>query len=239
MKRKKIQLLGIFLLVVTVVLVGVVNFTDACRLEEVQYNGTPLDNWAQRFDMLKNQSLFRQPLDKVAERLLAEKDVYKVDLSVALPHTLEIRTNAFSPLCFLVDKKTGVLYGVDDMGRVVPLEHRVTDWERPVFTGVSYGNMFDYCPEFRVALVTRQLKQLAHDNPTLFRLIEEIHLSSPAYVLVTISGLPLKLKLSAERFSAQLEKFTEFITKYDVDLSEVRGLDLRFEDMIICSRGKR
>jgi hypothetical protein len=235
---KRVQLLFAFGVVIAAVSVGVVNFTNVCRLEAVTLNGEPVDDWSGRYVMLQEKSLFRQPLDSLARVVLTEESIYKVDISCSWPHTLNIRTNAFSPTCFLLDKTSGRLCGLEENGRIVPLENAVTDWERPVLTGVNSGRWFDYCREGRVKVVVDQLERLRKSNLNLFRLIDEVDFETTDYVQVSVSGLAYRLKARPERLARDLDRFIEFVTKFDPDLDGVRHLDLRFDNMIICARGK-
>jgi hypothetical protein len=235
---KRVQLFFVFGIVIVAVSVGVVNFTNVCRLEAVTLNGEPVDNWSGRFDMLQEKSLFRQPLDSLARIVLTEKNTFKVDISCSWPHTLNISTNAFSPTCFLLDKTSGRFYGLEENGRIVPLENTATDWERPVLTGVKRGRWFGYCREGRVKVVVDQLEYLRKSNLNLFRLIDEIDFETTDYVQVSISGLPYRLKARPESLARDLDRFIEFVTRFDPNLDGVRHLDLRFDNMIICARGK-
>ena len=235
---KRVQLFFTFGVVIVAVSVGVVNFTNVCRLEAVTLNSEPVNDWPDRFDMLREKSLFRQPLDSLARVVLTDEGTFKVDISCSWPHTLNIRTNAFSPTCFLLDKTSGRLYGLEENGRIVPLQNAVIDWERPVLTGVKSGQWFGYCRDVRVKVVVDQLERLRNSNLNLFRLIDEIDFETTDYIQVSVSGLPYRLKARPEGLAKDLDRFIEFVTKFDPDLSEVRYLDLRFDNMIICARGK-
>ncbi|MDH3938619.1 MAG: hypothetical protein OEV68_14940, partial [candidate division Zixibacteria bacterium] len=139
---------------------------------------------------------------------------------------------------FLLDEKTTRLYGIDDHGRVVPLTRPVDNWERPVLTGLTVSSMFERCSETRAEVVTRKLIRLRHEHRDLFRLIEEIDFSDQFGLTVTVAGLPYRLKLRAQTMIQDMDRFARFITRFGVDFEKVRLMDLRFDDMIICERGK-
>ncbi len=218
--------------------VSILNFTNVCRLEAVTLDGKLVSNWPDRFDALREKSLFRQPLDSLAQVVLAEKGTFRVDISCSWPHTLNIRTNGFSPSCFLLDKTSGRLCGLEQNGRTVPLRNAVLDWERPVLTGVESGRWFSYCRDVRVKVVVDQLEKLRKSNLNLFRLIDEIDFETTDYVQVSVSGLPYRLKVRPEHLTEDLSRFVDFVAKFDPELDGVRHLDLRFDNMIICARGK-
>jgi hypothetical protein len=221
-----------------VALVGVVNYTGACRLREVTVNDVSVEDWRQRYPMLDTNRGPLQSIQSVAEKVLDDTDVFKVDLSWSLPHRLDIRTNRFTPECFLLDKNTAQMYGLDDHGRVVPLTRPVGNWERPVLTGLTVRAMFERCSDTRVVVVARKLEQLRREHRDLFRLIEEINFDDEFGLTVTVAGLSYQLKLRAETMIEDVDRFARFITHFGVDLEEVRLMDLRFDDMIICERGK-
>ncbi len=238
LQHKTKILVGLALILLTATILTV-NYTDACRLETVVVNEVPLKQWQQDFPMLQRTSIARQPFRHLAEAVLAEKDVFRVDLTCFWPHTVKISTNAFSPVCFLLDKKTRVLKGVTSDGRIVPLEHCFTDWERPVLTGVIAGQPYRRCRDYRVASIAAQLDNLGRSNPGLFQLLEEINLGREDHVRVDLAGLPFKLLVTADRFGDDLGRFVDFITRYHPDLSDVRKVDARFDNLIICSRETR
>ena len=221
-----------------VALTVVVNYTAACRLREVTLDDVPVRDWPQRFAMLDTRQGPGQSLDSLATRILADSGVYKVDLSWSLPHRLEISTNRFMPECFLLDNRTGRLFGVDDHGRVVPLITPVENWERPVLTGLTAGKMFERCADARVKVVVQQLRRSRDDHRDLYRLIEEIDFTDRFGLSMTVGGMPYRLKLRAETLSEDLDRFVQFITRYGVDLNEARALDFRFDKMVVCVRGK-
>lgn len=223
--------------IVGVALVIVVNYTGACRLHEVTVNDASVPDWHQRYPMLDTNLGPLQSLQSMAEKMLEDTNVYKVDLSWSLPHRLEINTNRFTPECFLLDETTARLHGLDDHGRVVPLSRPVDNWERPVLTGLTVRAMFERCSDTRVEVIARKLIQLRQEHRDLFRLIEEINFADRFGLTVTIAGLPYRLKLRAETMIEDVDRFARFITRFGVDLENVRLIDLRFDDMIICERG--
>jgi len=231
---KRTKLLLAFSVVIAAVAVGVINFTNVCRLEAVTLNDELIQDWPDRFDILCKKSMFRQPLDSLAQIILTEQSTFKVNISYSWPHMLDIQTNAFSPTCLLLDKTSGRLYGLEENGRIIPLQNAVTDWELPVLTGVKGNRLFSHCKDVRVKVVVAQLEKLRKNNLNLFRLIDEIDFETKDYVQVSISGLPYRLKACPDQLSNNLAKFIDFVTNFDPDLKEVHHLDLRFDNMIIC-----
>jgi len=174
---KKVKLLLVAVTALGAGLMAVVNFTDACRLESVTLDGELLDDWQERFDVLSAGPILNQSLDSLAKLLLSHPGVFKVDLAYGIPHALHIRTNDFTPSCFLLDQTTGRLLGLDAEGRVVPLAATELDWEHPVLTNVKADKLFSHCPDVRVPLVVDRLERLYETHRDLYRLIDEIDFS--------------------------------------------------------------
>lgn len=235
---------GIILTLIAVIAFGVplivvMHFTDACQLEQVRLNDRNIDNWPATFGLHQFKPLIRQPLDSLADVLLARKDVFRVDIDYALPDGISIRTNAFRPVGFLADKNSGDLFGLDEQARLIPLRDDEADWEHPVLTSLDAGRLFEHCRDARVSVIIAELEQLRRDNVDLYRLIEEIDLGAEACLNVTISGLPYRLKLRAESFGDDLGRFVEFVGSFNPVLDSVTLVDLRFDQMIVCTERKK
>ena len=159
--------------------------------------------------------------------------IARVDIEFSLPGRLDIQTNRFTPACFVLDKVSGRLLGLNPQGRVVPLASTKGDFEHPVLTRVAAGRLFERCDDVRVATVVTQLERLADDNPDLYRLIDEIDFGSPEFVTIAVSGLPYRLKANAVKLHDQLSGFIRFAESYQASIENAREYDLRFDNMII------
>jgi hypothetical protein len=223
---------GIFIAATAII---VVDFTNVCRVDAVELNGNAIGDWNDRFPMLNNKSITRQPVAKLVRAALANDTTVTVTASYAWPHTLKVTTNDIIPDCLMLCAKTGKMVGVDSEGRFIPLAGRQTDWERPALTGIAAGKAYEPCRDDRVRPIVRELNDLLRRNPDLYRLIDEVDMHRSEYVTVSIDGLPYKLRACADRLSEDIDKFVEFVARFQPDLNEIKTLDLRFDDMIICS----
>jgi len=232
----KTKLVFVAVSVFGLALILVVNYSSACRLREVTLDDQPVKNWPDRFGVIDSSTNPGQSLDSLAVRLLADTGIYRVDLTWSLPHRLEIKTNRFVPECFVLDDASGRLFGLDDHGRVVPLVQPVENWEHPVFTGITVGRMFRRCRDSRVEVVIRHLSRLQHNHRDFYRLIEEIDFSERFGLTLSLSGLPYRVKVRAETLTEDIDRFARFVTRFCVDLTEATVLDLRFGDVVVCTR---
>ncbi|NOY87868.1 MAG: hypothetical protein GXO93_00580 [FCB group bacterium] len=235
---KRIKLILLAVIVMGITLAGVVNYTDACRLQNVTFNNKNIDNWQHRFGFSPQRSLLKQPLDSIAQALIGKKNIFKVDISYDLFHRLNIKTNNFQPICLVLDQKSGNLYGLNKDALIIPLNGLDIDWEYPVLTSVSVGKLYRYSQDVRVKVIIRQLEELRRSNLDFYRLIEEIKFGPRDLLKVTIAGLSFQLKMRTENFLQNINKFIDFITRFAPDLKKVKTIDLRYNKMIICSQRK-
>jgi cell division septal protein FtsQ len=236
---KKIKLIIVGIIISGIGFFVVVNYTDACRLENVVLNGESVKNWPVRLGFKENEALVQCPVDSVAKVLLAKEKIFKVDVAYHLPNELEIKTNNFKPVCFVIGQESGKMFGLDDAGRLIGLENAEIDWEQPIFTGVNTGDMFSYCDDYRVPTAISQLEEIRNNQIDVFRLIDEIDFSNKGYLVASLSGLDLKFWVRADKLMEDMNRMVEFIHKYDTDISNLDYLDLRYDDMIICAEVKR
>jgi len=214
-------------------LVLLVKFTDVCQLQAVTLNGQPVSQWDRTLGLNPGKNLFRQPLDSVANAMLAQSGIVHVDIKYQLPNGLSISTNNLDPICYVLDEFSGIMYGVDLSGRAVALEPSSIDWERPILTGVRIRRLHEFCLDSRVIVLVPQILRLQQEYPDLFRLIEEINLSNPEYVRVSISGLRYTLKLPSDKFAERFTDFRKFMGRFKPATAGVSSFDLTYDDMII------
>lgn len=214
-------------------LMVLLELTEWNRLEAVTLNGQPVEDWASRFGLDPEASLFDQPLEQVAAGLLDDTAIARVDMVFTLPGQLDIRTNRFTPACFVLDRVSGRLLGLNPQGRVVPLASSGADFEHPVLTSVTAGRLFELCDDARVPTVVAQLEKLADDNPDLYRMIDEINFGSKEFVTISVSGLPYRLKANAVNLYDQLSGFIRFAESYQTSVNDAKEYDLRFDNMIV------
>ncbi len=211
----------------------VMEFTDWHRLDAVTLDGQPVDDPQAELGLDPEASVFEQPLREVALGLLANDSTVIVDIDYTFPASLKLETNRFTPACLVLDQESGRMFGLNRQGWVVPLRDDYDDWERPFVVGVVANRIFETCDDPRVSLLVEQLVLLADENGALYRLIDEIEMSSPTYLTVTISGLPYRLKTSADDFLEQMLGFVRFLESYDSQIASARIIDLRFANMIV------
>lgn len=228
----------IALVVIGAVLTWSARYSDAFRLEEVYLDGQPVADWEEQQSMLDTGAVFAQPLDSLADAILSRAGTHKVDVRVSLPHKIEITTNDFQSICFLLDRPTGIMIGLDRQARVVPLQKQSDQWEKPIITGVEADRRFHRSDNPAVTEIVSQLITIYEKNLDLYRMIDEIDLSRGNYARLYLSGLSFTLKARIGFLHHDLKRFVEFVTRYNPSLDDVKEVDLRFSNMIICGRNQ-
>ncbi len=221
-----------------VAIIAVINFTETMYLQAVTLDGEPIENWSEQFPLQSEKALLRQPLDSLTKLLLARDGIVKVNLNYDFPDRIDIHTNLFEPVCFVVDASSGRIKGVNELGRIVPLREDESSWDCPILTSVTANNLYGFCGDSRVEVLVAELLKLKNANNDLFRLISEIDLDSNEYIVASIDGFDYRLKLNADEFFSQMKRFVEFIGQFDTDLSTVRSLDLTNYNMIVSTENK-
>jgi len=214
-------------------LVSLLEFSQWQRLEAVTLDGQPVVDPQKTLGLDPTASVLDQPLDIAARYLLIDDQTVRVDFDIALPASLEIRTNRFVPFCLVLDRATGSILGLNAQGRAVPLAEDFDDWQQPLITGVTANQVLQTCDDPRVAVIVAQLNMLVDENKELFRLIDEIDLSAKDYATVIFSGLPYRLRVGADGFFAQITGFFRFVETYRTNVDSAGIVDLRFTGLII------
>ncbi len=136
---RKITLILLAIVVVGGVLFVTVHYTSACRLEKVSLNHREIADWSGELGLAEGKSIYRQPVDSLAWALLGKRNIFKVDIDYSFPSEIDIRVNNFDPVCFVLDKNSGKLFGLNNKGRVISLENLEFSWEHPVLTSLEVG----------------------------------------------------------------------------------------------------
>jgi hypothetical protein len=214
-------------------LVSLLEFSQLQRLAAVTLDGRRVVDPQKTLGLDPTASVLDQPLNIAARYLLIDDQTVRVDFDIALPASLEIRTNRFVPFCLVLDRATGSILGLNAQGRAVPLAEDYDDWQQPLITGVTANQVLQTCDDPRVAVIVTQLGMLVDENKELFRLIDEIDLSAKDCVMVTFSGLPYRLKVGEDGFFEQTTGFFNFVETYRTNVDSAGIIDLRYAGLIV------
>ena len=224
----------VYVIAISLVLaVAVISFTDVSTIEAVSLSGTVVEGWAEKFNLKKNSSVLDQPYEQLTEQMLRPDSALQVEISFSWPHTLNLELNSITPCCLLLDKKSGRIFGLDKNCRVVPLAETTVDWERPLFTGIEKIKLYEVCSVSRVRRVLDALEKLRVENINFYRLIEQIDFGKDDRIEIMVSGLDHKVWVSADRTLGDLNRYLEFISGFELNLANIKLIDMRLEEMVI------
>jgi len=218
--------------------VALVHFTKICNLHAVTINGETTKEWTKKTPLEKDRSILRQPFGQFIESSFANEQTLKLDYRYSWPHTLNIEINSINPDCLLLDQNSSTVYGLDRIGRVLPLESERIDWERPVLTGAGVRKIYDFPTDIRVREVVRALDELRSERINFYRLIEQIDFASEDYLEIRIAGSPLIVRLRADFFHEDINRYIEFVARFRPDLKGIKVIDLRQNGQIV-TRGNK
>lgn len=231
--RKRTRLLIYAIAISMVLAVAVISFTDVSAIEAVTLNGTVVKGWAEKYNLNKNVSVLDQPYEELTKMILQPDSALEVEVSFRWPHTLNLELNSITPCCLLLNKDNGQIFGLDKNRRVVPLSETALDWEIPLLTGINKIKLYEVCSDSRVRSVLSALEELRSENINFYRLIEQIDFGKDNRIEMMVSGLDHKVWLSADRTLNDLNRYIEFVSGFELDLINMRLIDMRLEEMII------
>ncbi len=234
MLSKEVRILLSSIIVCGVVAVLLVQYTDICNLQAVTLNGERVRR-VEELGLFASKPIVFQPVDSLADMLMTRRGITKVDIDYALPNGLRITTNELEPVSYLLDSKTGNFYGLEESGRVVPVEMMGIDWNAPLFTGVAVKRMHEFPPDGRVMQILSQMRRLKETDPRLYTEIEEIDLSSTESATLVLANKPYRLKLHSDQFEESYRRFDQFMTTFRPETDSVTSFDLTYNDLIIRS----
>ncbi len=234
-KTKLIFALSI-LSMLTVVLV--VSFTEVATLRAVTVDGESVEKWSKKSPLVENQSILRQPLKEFVESSFTDEKTLKLDYRYSWPHTLNVKVNLISPDCFLLDRSSSTLYGLDENARVLPLDAEFADWERPVLTGIEVRKMYQRPSDNRLHKVLLGLDKLRSEKVNFYRLIEQVDFGSSEFIEVSVAGHEHTVRVRAELFYDDIKRYIDFVARYNPELEGIKVIDLR-QDGQIVTKGKK
>lgn len=232
MFSKEVRVLLSMIIVCGAAAVALLKYTDICRLQAVTLNGRRVQR-VEELGLMSSRTILAQPIDSLADVLMTRSGITKVDIDYKLPNSIRIQTNTLSPVCFLLDSKTGLIYGLEESGRVVQVAEEKIDWDAPLFTGVAVKRIHEFPSDGRVMQILTQMRMLRQTDEYLLKQIEEVDLSRTEYVTVGLANKPYRLKMNSDQFAEKCREFDLFMSSFRPETDSVTSFDLTYHDMII------
>lgn len=211
----------------------VANFTEVCTLQAVTLNNDQVIDWNREFALASGAPVFMQPVDSLAQAMIATSAVHRIDVDYQFPHAIAIRVNDYTPICLFLDAPTGSVHGVTDIGMVIPLEKSQIDWKMPMINGAEFRGLYKTSGDTRVAEITRELMRNGGKHPELISQLSDIDFSDPDAVTLYFNGSNFKVLISADQFASHWNNLSMFLTQYKVARDSMLAIDVRHGDLIV------
>lgn len=227
----------VYLMLTTVLMGGAVaagRYMDAFKLKEVHI--TPAKLYTNE-KVLKHEigmNMLTLPLDRITEKMLAEADVYRVDIGFRLPGTLEIQLNNVKPLALLLARDGRTLYCLDNNGVVYKHDYETYGLDYPIITGINEYKLHGRIRDTRVTPLLEQLIKVQKTDMDSYLAVSTIDLSDADKVILYIEGLPFMVLTDAGSLHKSLTKLKIFMMGHNHDLTKIKQLDLRTDGLIIA-----
>ncbi|MBI5265891.1 MAG: hypothetical protein HY851_01545 [candidate division Zixibacteria bacterium] len=228
----------ILLLVVVTICAGfivLVRFTSVARLEAVTLNGVAVSNPWTDLGFKPGLDIVQQPLEELTDSLIAVDTIFKVSALRQWPHEVKISINEFETCAWLVDSLAGDFYGVDPLGRILPAARTAATADLPVLTGITTRGMYRLAADPRLSIVLPRIVKVRAGNPLIFPLLSEIDFSNTDYLTLSFSGMPYRVRVSADLFEEHFNNFVRFTSGFDANLATSILLDMRYPSMIVST----
>jgi cell division protein FtsQ len=171
----------------------------------------------------------------VVARIEAMSEIRRADLVREMPNRLTIVIEERRPFTLV---HAGRLHWMDEDGRVLGEEARAVAPEVPVISGLSEDELASMRtapgPKARAAIAL--IRALLRSGSALTAEISEIDMSrAEGPVLYTVDGV--EVRLGAEEWDERLARLEGVLAQ--VATEDVNGVDLRFKDQVVLTRGAR
>ena len=228
----------ILLLVVVTICAGfvvLVRYTSIARLQAVTLNGSAVSNPWSDLGFKPGVDIVQQPLERLTDSLIGVDTIFKVSAVRQWPHSVDISINEFETCAWLVDSLTGEFYGVDPLGRILPATRTTASTDLPVLTGIATRGMYRLAADPRLSIILPRIVKVRAENPLVFPLLSEIDFSHADYLTLSFSGLPYRVRVSADLFEDHFNNFVRFTNGFEANLATSILLDMRYPSMIVST----
>jgi hypothetical protein len=232
-RRTRIALLAV--VSVCAGFVVLVRFTSVARLEAVTLNGSAVTNPWSEFGFKLGVDIGRQPLERLSDSLIGVDTIFRVTAVRRWPHSVSISVNEFETVAWLVDSVTGEFSGVDPLGRVLPVVRTAINNDLPVLTGIATRGTYRLAADPRVSIVLPKMIKARAANSSVFSFLAEIDFSQTDYLTLSFTGLPYRVRVSADLFEDHFNSFVRFTNGFEPNLATSILLDMRYPSMIVST----
>jgi len=209
-------------------------FTDYFILRKVTFTPDKYSAALKEMDLLPNQNILLASTDDAVSYLLYSRPIAAVDLQYKLPNAFDIKITDFVPIGLMLGENKQTIFGVDDKGRLLPIEESSRAYDLPFITGLKTCPLYHRIPDYRLFMVMQQLSRLKMDAEDFYHSLSTIDFTSADSIIVRSDGLPYSLVMNAGGLYEGIMELKQFLLGFNPDLKETMSLDFRSEGQIIA-----
>jgi len=220
-----------------IMVVGIIliEYTGLLKLEEINLEGDDLFSQNDTPEMVAGMNLFAAPLDKMADRLLNRKKVFRIDVDYQLPNGINLNVNSVKPKAMIIDNNGRTKYYLTESCHLLPINEISEHLDFPLITGLSDCCVYERVRDDRLQIILTQLDALKKDCSDFYFALAAMDLSDKEIVRINIEGLPFDVETYAGTVYQAIRTLEAFLMEYNPDLREIKKLDMRLEGMIIAA----
>jgi cell division septal protein FtsQ len=209
-------------------------FSDIFILRNVRITPDKYADALAEMNILLGKNIFLAPIDDALSYLLYSHPAAKADLHYRLPNTVTIDVTDFVPIALTLGPDRTTMYGLDDNGRLLPVEKPEQRFELPLITGVKTGSMYQRIRDDKLQIIMNQLGRLRTDENDFYHAVSLIDLPSGDSIIVYSDGLPFYMVMYPDGLYNNIVKLKQFLLGFNPDLKETIKLDFRSNGQIIA-----
>ena len=185
--NRKIGRRYMFLLIPILLIAGGVGFFRYSNLFVFQKVVIEPENHAmddKKLNFPVGRNLFALPIENAVDNLLAQKNVYKVDLDYSLPDGIIIRINDIKPVALVIGENGKTRFRLSENNCFLPINTAVMQYDFPIITGLKNCRAYTASCDVRLKLITGQLRCLKKQHPDFYLAVSCIDLSKAGFISV-------------------------------------------------------
>lgn len=209
-------------------------FTDYFFLKKVNFNPDKYSAALKEMNLPLNHNILMVSTDDAASYLLYSQPIAGVDIQYRLPNAFDIKITDFVPIALMLGEDKQAIFGLDNKGRLLPIEESNRTYDLPFITGLKTCPLYQRIPDYRLLMVMEQLSRLKIDAEDFYYSLSSIDFAPTDSIIVRSDGLPCSLVMNAGGLYEGIIELKQFLLGFNPDLKEIVNLDFRSDAQIIA-----
>jgi len=208
-------------------------YSGMCKLNDMAFANNNVENSLIDSGKYKGFNLFDIPLEDIADMVLKDKKIVKVDVDYSLPGKLKIKCNDLEPIALVMPEQGGKLYQLDRRYCLLPFS--MEDMNLPIITGAQKCSPYKMTGNKALIVLADELQLIKNDFMDFYLAISNIELKSGDRIVIYLDGLPFGIKTYAGMLCQTIKRLKLFLLEYNPDLDGIKHLDMRLKNTIIAT----